>query len=64
VSIGAGIIAAIVIGAAAFVIVSSIGGKKAYDYYMAHKADMNDAQTNPMYNAGGRSGTNPFYANQ
>ena len=61
-SIGAGVIAAIAIGAAAFVVVGSIAGKKGYDAYMKNKGQMSGASSNPMYNDGGRTGQNPFYS--
>jgi hypothetical protein len=59
--VGAGVIAGIAIGAAAFIVLSAIGGKKGYDAYMAHKNNMNGAQNNPMYTDNGRTGNNPFY---
>jgi len=59
--LGAGIIAAIVIGAVAAIIIAGIGGKKGYDAYLNYKNNMSGAQSNPMYNDNGRKGNNPFY---
>jgi len=59
--LGAGIIAAIVIGAVAFIVIAAIGSKKGYDAYMRNKNNITGAQNNPMYNDSGRSGNNPFY---
>jgi len=60
--ISAGVIAAIVIAVVVAAVLIGIGGKKGYDYYMSRQANMNTAQSNPMYNDSGRTGTNPFYA--
>jgi len=59
--LGAGVIAAIVIGVAAFAVISAIGAKKGYDVWLSKRAAMDGAQSNPMYQDGGRSGKNPFY---
>jgi hypothetical protein len=61
VSLSAGVIAAIVIGAIIVAVLVGLGGKKGYDAYMANKANLNDGQTNPMYNDAGLKGTSPFY---
>ena len=60
--IGAGAIAGIAIGAAAFAAIVAFTGKKGYDAYMRNKNNMSAAQSNPMYTDNGRSGQNPFYA--
>jgi hypothetical protein len=60
-TVSAGAIAGIVVGAVAFAAIAGFGGKKGYDYYVNRRANMNTANSNPMYNDNGRSGTNPFY---
>jgi len=60
--LGAGVIAAIVIGVAAFVVISAVGSKKGYDIWMKHKENIDGAQSNPMYTDNGRTGNNPFYS--
>ena len=59
--VGAGVIAAIAIGGAAFAGAAIFGGKKGYDAYKKHRNNMSGAQSNPMYNDSGRSGQNPMY---
>ena len=54
-------IAAIAIGAVAFVVVGAVSGKKGYDAYVRHQGEMNGAENNPMYDDNGRAGFNPFY---
>jgi hypothetical protein len=61
IGIGAGVIAAIVIGAVAFLVIAAIGSKKGYDAYMKNKNNLSGSQTNPMYNDSGLRGNNPFY---
>jgi hypothetical protein len=60
-SIGAGVIAAIAIGAAVAVSLGAFGGKKGYDAYVRNKNQMNGVQDNPLYDDDGRKGFNPFY---
>jgi len=43
-------------------IVALLGGKKGYDVYLKNRGNMTGANTNPLYNAQGMSGTNPMYA--
>jgi len=59
--LSAGIIAAIVIAAVVAAVLIGFGGKKGYDYYMSRQANMDTAQSNPMYTDSGRTGNNPFY---
>jgi hypothetical protein len=61
VTIGAGVIAAIVIGVTVALILAAIGAKKGYDVWKSHRANMDTAQGNPLYKDGGLSGSNPFY---
>jgi hypothetical protein len=61
VGIGAGVIAGIAIGGAAFLALSVFGGKKGYDAYVRNKNEMNGVQNNPLYDDDGRKGFNPFY---
>jgi hypothetical protein len=60
-SIGAGVIAAIAIAGVVFLVLGAISGKKGYDVYMRNQGPLNTANTNPLYNDNGRTGTNPFH---
>jgi hypothetical protein len=60
-TVSAGAIAGIVIGGVVFAALAGFGGKKGYDYYQSRRANMNTANSNPMYNDNGRTGANPFY---
>jgi len=64
VSLSAGVVAAIAIGAAIGAVLIGLGGKKGYDYYLAHKGDMSNGQVSPMYKDPGNKGTNPFYTQE
>jgi len=59
--IGAGALAAIIIAAIVFAILAAIGGKKGYDIYQNRKGPLTGANTNPLHDAQGREGTNPFF---
>jgi len=61
IGIGAGAIAGIVIGCVAVAALVGLGGKKGYDVWLHHRANMGSAQTNPMYQDNGLSGSNPLY---
>jgi len=61
--IGAGVLAAIIIGSIAVVAgLAAFGGKKGYDIWLRHKNNMAGAQSNPLYMNNGLSGTNPLHA--
>lgn len=61
--IGGGLIAVIVLACVAVcAVLAAFGGKKGYDVWLSHRANMQGANTNPLYNSEGLSGTNPMYA--
>lgn len=61
-SISAGAVAGIVIAAVAgFAAVTSFAGRAGYKAYLRGKNNMQGAQTSPMYDDKGLSGTNPFF---
>eukprot|EP01114_Cavostelium_apophysatum_P002080 TRINITY_DN1181_c0_g1_i1.p1 TRINITY_DN1181_c0_g1~~TRINITY_DN1181_c0_g1_i1.p1 ORF type:complete len:743 (-),score=160.71 TRINITY_DN1181_c0_g1_i1:49-2277(-) len=45
----------------AFAIFGAVGGKAGYAAYMRNKGNMSGAQTSPLYQDNGMSGTNPFF---
>jgi len=65
IGISAGLLAVIII--AAVVVCAALGifgGKKGYDIWLNHKNNMQGANTNPLYNDRGLTGTNPLYADK
>lgn len=61
-ALGAGVLAAIIIGAVAFFLIfSAIGGKVGYDYYKKRQAALSGAQESPIYQESNKQGNNPFY---
>lgn len=61
VAIGAGVLAAIIIGAIAFVLLATAGGAGAYKVYHAMRGPMAGAASNPLYQDRGMEGDNPLY---
>lgn len=61
IGVGAGAIAAIVIGAVAFLGVTFFGGKKGYDAYLRLHNGMEKAQENPLYESNAIEAENPLY---
>jgi len=60
--LGAGAVAGIVIGVVGVAAVLGVlGGKKGYDIWLKHRANMQGANTNPLYTHNGLSGSNPMY---
>jgi len=62
VAIAGGLLAAIIIGIVAVcAAIGVFGGKKGYDTWLKHKNNMQGASTNPLYDKGNMSGTNPLF---
>lgn len=62
IGIGAGVLAAIIIGVVIVcAAVGAFGGKKGYDIWLNKRTNMAAANTNPLYDAEDLSGTNPMY---
>jgi len=59
--IGAGVIAAIVIGALVALGLASYGSKKGYDAYMKKRDQMGAVNENPLYKESGSEKMNPLY---
>jgi len=59
--IGAGVLAAIIIGAVVAAVLFAIGAKKGYDFHQARTMNASNVNTNPLYQDKGGSGENPFY---
>jgi len=61
-TIGAGVIAAIAVGAAVFAGLSVLGSKKVYDaIVLARESSMESAASNPMYEQKDNGGDNPLF---
>lgn len=61
-AIGGLFLAAIILAVLAIVAVAALlGGKKGYDIYLKNKGSFTGANTNPLYDAKGLTGTNPMY---
>lgn len=62
IGIGAGVLAAIIIGVVIVcAALGALGGKKGYDIWLNKRTNMAAANTNPLYDAEDLSGTNPMY---
>lgn len=61
VAIGAGVLAAIIIGAIAFVLLAGVGGAGAYKVYSAYRGNMSGAQSNPLFQDRGMEGENALF---
>jgi len=57
----AGAVAGIVIGAVVVAALLGFGGKKGYDYLMAHHSPIGQVDNNPLYSPSGGAGQNPTY---
>ena len=59
--VGVGVLASVVVGAAAGAAVIGGGGYGTYRY-LKGKKEMSNVSNNPTYDDNGRTGNNPFYA--
>lgn len=63
-TISGGVVAGIIIaGVAVFAAIGTISGRAGYLAYMKNKNNMSNAQSSPLYQDNGLSGTSPFYEN-
>jgi len=59
--LGVGGAVGIALGAAAFIVLGGVGGKKGYDVWMKNKNNLQGASTSPIYTDNGMTGTNPLH---
>jgi len=64
IGLGAAAVAGIIIAIVVFLVGAAIGSKKGYDAWVARKGQLDAANSNPLYNNQGMSGSNPFHENK